>query len=116
VKRARLVIRPRAEADIDELAAFIARDSTAAALRFLNQVEGLFRLLSSAPGMGNPRRFRHPLLRGVRVMTVPRFPRHLVFYTAEGNRVDVIRVLHAGRDAERIMPDELRDGANGEPS
>lgn len=41
--------------------------------------------------------------REVRKWPVQGFPNHLVFYRIDGDRLDVVRVLHGSRDAEPIF-------------
>ena len=47
-----LLIKPQVYLDLDDLAAWIQQDDAKAALRFLEQAEVTFAMLSEMPGMG----------------------------------------------------------------
>ena len=47
-------------------------------------------------------------LRGVRVWQVRGFENYLVFYQPTQRGIEVIRLLHAARDIEGILADELQ--------
>jgi len=102
-------IRPRADADIDSLADYIAEENPGAALRFLSAVEKTFAALARQPGMGSPRFAHLPLLEGLRVWAVSGFENHLIFYIERSAYIDVLRVLHAARD----IPAALRESPAG---
>lgn len=95
---ARLVIAPQAERDLDEILAFIAIDSEAAAARVLRQVEQkTFRLLDR-PFMGPPVHF--PKWPGLRKVTSAPY---VIFYRASDKEVEVVRVLHGSRDLNALL-------------
>ena len=48
-------LHPEAEADLDDIIAFIAQDSVDAAGRVLDEFDGVFALLAQRPGMGHRR-------------------------------------------------------------
>ena len=91
-------IRPRADAEIDALADYIAADSPSAALRFLDATQKAFELISEQPEIGSKRYAKPPVLQGLRMCPVPDFP-----------------ATHLSRDNDVAIesPDE-RDG-NGLP-
>lgn len=91
----RLVIAPRAAADLDDILLYIARDNPEAALGLLRRLEGSSRILAERPGLG---RRRPELGAGVRVHPVGAY---LIVYRAERDRVVVVRYLHGAR---RIGP------------
>jgi len=102
--RRRILLRPEAERDLDEQADYIARDhSLEAALRFYAAVEETLALLMAQPRMGTARRFRNPLLSGVRMCVVRGWEKHLVFYRPVKGGIDVLRILHGARDLERLF-------------
>jgi toxin ParE1/3/4 len=104
----RVVVRPLAKEDLDEQARYIARDSVAAALRFLDAAESAFDRLSSMNEVGRRRAFLHPELAQVRSWPIPGFEKHVIFYRVAEGGVDVLRVLQASRDLERIFGSEER--------
>jgi toxin ParE1/3/4 len=92
------------------------------AQRFFTQAEATFTRLAGMPGMGAPYEHEHPALAGVRVLPVSRFKKHLDFYRPVAEGIEILRVLHGGRDihdllAEDFAPpgDEADDALDEEP-
>lgn len=102
----RLVVRPLAKGDLDEQARYIAHDDVEAALRFLDAAEGAFDHLRSLPEIGKARKFLHPELVNVRSWPIPRFEKHVIFYRASPERVEVLRVVHSARNLAGIFGPE----------
>jgi toxin ParE1/3/4 len=103
----RLSIYPTAEADVDDAALFIAKDSIEAALRFYDSVERTYRQIRDHP-MRSPRyELDHPKLANLRKRSVTGFRNYLVFYRIEPSIVEVIRVLHGARDIPSVLIEEL---------
>jgi toxin ParE1/3/4 len=102
----RIVVRPKAEADLNEQARYIARDSLDAALRFWDAAESAFDRLLSFPEIGTSRRFQHPSLSSVRSWPIPGFEKFVIFYRASSTRIDVLRIIHAARDLAGIFGPE----------
>lgn len=98
-----LLIKPQVYLDLDELAAWIQRDNSQAALRFLEQAEATFQSLADMPGLGGPFAVKNPRLAGLRCFPIKEFPNHLVFYLPIRDGVDVVRVLHGARDLPKIL-------------
>lgn len=84
--------RPLALADLAEIWSFIADDSEANADRFLDKLDKALRLLATQPQMG---RTRPELMAGL--LSRP-YARYVVFYRAQPDGIDVVRVLHSARD------------------
>jgi toxin ParE1/3/4 len=101
-----IIIRPRADRDLDEHAAFIARDNLDASRRFYDAAAQAFEQLAMMPEMGSPRIFRNPALADLRLWRIPGFERHLIFYRPIQDGIEVIRVLHAARDIDGILGQE----------
>jgi plasmid stabilization system protein ParE len=103
----RLVIQPRARADIleqvDYLLEVFAYD---AAARFPEAVQEACTLLLEHPTLGSPREFAVERLAGVRAWPVPGFEDVRVYYLAERDLVRVVRVLHRRRDVVGIFREE----------
>lgn len=103
----RLSIRPRADADIDEAAAFLAMQSTLLAERFLDRIGDTLELIRDRPLLWPTCGFiDHPRLIGLRRRSVVGFPNHVVFYLTHVDGVDVIRLLHGARDIATILGNE----------
>jgi toxin ParE1/3/4 len=84
--------RPLAFADLAEIWSFLADDSEANADRFLVRLEAKLALLATQPQMG---RQRDELMAGMRS-----FPhaRYIVFFIAQADGIEIVRVLHSARD------------------
>jgi toxin ParE1/3/4 len=91
----RLIFRPRAEADLESIRAFIVADSPRAAIRFLGSIEKRCRSLLDFPGQG---RARNDLFKGLRVLS---FGRSVVIgYLTSEETVEVLRVWYGGQNYE----------------
>jgi len=55
--------------------------------------------------MGSLRYAHLPMLEGLRVLAVPDFGNHLVFYIERSSHADVLRVLHSARDIPLALLD-----------
>lgn len=84
--------RPLALADLAEIWSFIADDSEANADRFLVKLETRLKLLATQPRMGRERSELRAEMRS--------FPyaRYVVFFMAQSDGIEIVRVLHSGRD------------------
>jgi toxin ParE1/3/4 len=102
----RIVRHDAAWQDLDDLAAFIQKDSPQAAIRFLEKAEESFRLLARSPELGGLCTFPHPRMSGIRVWSVKGFPNHLIFYRPIEHGIEVVRVLHGARDIEAVFEDD----------
>jgi plasmid stabilization system protein ParE len=87
----RVIVRPKAEADLSEAARWYEAQRPTLGGQFLDEISRVLILLKESPE-------RHPLYyRGFRRLLTRRFP-YKVFYRIEGGNVIVVRVLHAKRD------------------
>jgi len=74
------------------------------AWRFLAAVELTLAKLGKQPGMGSLRRFRNPLLQGLRSFRVePPFDKLLVFYRSTEQTLQAWRLMHGARDLPRRL-------------
>ncbi len=98
-------LRPRAEREIDQAAAYYARSDIDTALRLYDVVDHALELLADNPAMGT-RRYAH-LLPGVllRMWPLQRFP-YIIFYLDVPRTLDVLRFLHAHRDIPAALKEE----------
>jgi toxin ParE1/3/4 len=96
----RIVIRPRADFDLDEQADFIARDSVAAARRFYEATTRAFTTLASMPELGGSWESRNPKYAELRMWAVRGFEKHVIFYRVIPDGIEIVRVLHSARDLE----------------
>ena len=98
----RVVFAREAEADLTEIALFIARDNKPRALSFTRELRQAARQLGDMP-----RAF--PLIPRYEHYGVRRRPygNYLIFDRVEDDRLTVLHVLHGARDYERLLfPDE----------
>jgi toxin ParE1/3/4 len=100
---ARIILRPAADEEIDEIAARIARDNLRAAHKFLDAVYDAFDLLVAWPRIGTRRSAKHPSLKGLRSYPIPRFRDYLIFYLPVEGGIEVAHVTHGSRDLPALL-------------
>lgn len=98
-----VVPRQLALQDVDEaLAHYLAEDSEAAAMGFIDALAQAYQHIGRHPATGSPR-YAHELnLPGLRSWPLTKYP-HLVFYMERADHIDVWRVLHGQRDIPTWM-------------
>lgn len=103
---AHILIRPKAQADMDDTAEYLGRENPASALRFLAGTEETFQQLLATPGLGRVREYLNPKLKDLRSWRIRGFEKWLVFYRTTGNRIEVVRILHGARDLAPVLSEE----------
>ena len=93
----RFFVTRRAEADIDEILAFISLDDPDASFAFYERLITQFRMLAENPKAGRERADLNEGLRGFP------FGNYLIFYRIWAGEVAIARVLHSARDLEEIF-------------
>src|SRR5882672_5756683 len=93
---------PQAWQDALEIVEYIGTDNPEAASRFVPALEETCTQLVALPGMGSARPFQRKDLKGVRMAPGTGFESYLIFYTAAGRSIKVLRILHAARDFPTI--------------
>lgn len=92
----RVVIRPRAEADLREARDWYESQRAGLGAEFLAELDATIQLLIREPR-------RHPVYyRGFYRVLAQRFP-YKVFYRVEDNQIIIFRILHARRDHPRLL-------------
>lgn len=92
------IILPSAEADLDSIWEFIARDSPQNADRFVDSIYNFYReTLAYQVMMGRP---RDRLAPGIRSYV---FQRYLIFYRPVDDGVEVVHVYQGNRDIESLF-------------
>jgi toxin ParE1/3/4 len=88
---------PRARSDLRGIGGYIARDNRARAISFVEELQQVCNRLAEHPLMGRARPEFQPLLRS--------FPYgdYIIFYRPSGGGVQIVRILHAARDAKRQL-------------
>jgi len=95
--------KPQAERDIEECFVFIGEDNLDVAVHFLVAVEDTIEIIAKNPFIGSVREFKDSKAQNIRMMLVKGFRSYQIFYTATGDRIEIIRVLHSARDLPDIF-------------
>jgi toxin ParE1/3/4 len=96
----RLVVRPQALTDLDDIFDYIAEDSLDRAIGFIRKLYEQMEKLATNPNMGRRRDELLPELR-----SLP-YGNYLIFYVPLDDGVDVVRVLNGARDLEALFQNE----------
>lgn len=88
-----IVIAPLAKRDLEDIAATIAAENAAAAIRLVDRFEKATLLLAARPYAGA--RFLLQTARPLRKMSVHPY---ILFYRVDAGELRIVRVLHAARD------------------
>jgi toxin ParE1/3/4 len=100
-----VIFSPEAEADLEDIAAYIAADNPARALSFVQELRARCRQIAHMPEA-------FPLVpdfeaAGYRRRVVRNY---LVFYRIKAGAIQIVRILHGARDYESLLggttPDE----------
>jgi toxin ParE1/3/4 len=86
----KIVWRQRARAEIETIVSEIAKDSTAGAVRILDQILHMISFLKDWPDLGREAR------RGLRELVVAR-TKYVVLYRRSAGKVTIVRVVHGMR-------------------
>ncbi len=98
-----LVLRDRAQKDIESAIDFYLRDAgEKIALAFIDALESAYGTISKQPAIGSPRYAYELGMQDLRCWGLKRFP-YLIFYAESGDNIDIWRVLHAKRDIPAWM-------------
>lgn len=92
-------------ADFENLFAwYLDKAGAEVAWRFQTALDVSLVKLSIQPDLGPPRHFRHPKLRGLRSFLVEHpFEKILIFYRANDEFLDAIRLMHGARSLQRRL-------------
>lgn len=94
---------PQFKEDLRAVANLIAEHNVDVSIRFLTNVEETARHLSICPISGTSCRFRNPVVRGLRMITVRRFRNYLIYFRLIDDRVELIRLVHGARHQQGIF-------------
>ena len=90
-------LRPLAERDIEEILSYIAKESPAAASRWLGALKETFARLADMPKMGLARPEIRPDLRCFAIGN------YLIAYREIEGGVEIVRVLHGARQWQELL-------------
>src|SRR5262245_50912947 len=99
----RIVRRPEALNDLEEIQFAIGQNSMMAPERFSVAAERAFELLASMPELGGRFESDHPILSKLRVWPIRRFRKYLILYRPLSDGIEVVRVVHGARDIEALF-------------
>ena len=91
------------EHDILDLARWIAKDSHAMAMRFLDSVEETVSGLQHMPGKGSRKRFRGRGITDLRSWAVRGFPNHLILYDLRPDGVYVLAIVRGSDRYTKLL-------------
>jgi toxin ParE1/3/4 len=91
------LISPLAEADLEEIWQYIARDNRTAADHLHATFRDKFLMLANRPLLGERREDLRPNLRAFTV------GRYVIYYRPSEDAIEVIRVLHSARDVRALF-------------
>jgi toxin ParE1/3/4 len=98
----RAIVRPAARRDLVQHFAYIGENSNlATARRFQAAARATFVELAQSPGMGAPHKVEK--FPRVRMWRIREFEKYLIFYESIGGDVEIMRVIHAAQDYNRIV-------------
>jgi toxin ParE1/3/4 len=98
-----LILTPRAREDIKQIAAYIEEHNPQASTAFRQTLQHIYEVLLDLPEMGSVRNFRNPEMKGLRMLTLPKFKNYLLFYRPASERLEIVRVLHGARDVSSLF-------------
>ena len=88
----------RAERDLDQVEAYIAKDNPRAAVEMVLTIVAAVEQLDAFPGMGRVGR-----VEGTKELVVEGTP-YIVPYRKQGNQLEILRVYHTARLWPEIFP------------
>ncbi len=94
----RVVVSAEAEADLDEIASYIAEQNVATAVNFAHELRQTCEALADAP-RGYPLVPRYEHL-GIRRRP---FGNYLIFYRVGPAAIEIVHILHGARDYEPLL-------------
>jgi len=101
-----LDLAEEADADIEEIGLYFARQAPEVEGRFYLAFNKTICQLVTSPFLGERCRFRNPKTKGMRVWQVSSFSNYLIFYRPKGDTLQVLRVIHGARDYMTIFEND----------
>ncbi len=90
-------LRPQAEADIEAIALYIAKDNPSAAKRWYNDIYRCCQRIGEMPGIGISRPEVRPDLRSFSIGN------YLILYRQISEGAEIVRVVHGARQWEDLF-------------
>jgi toxin ParE1/3/4 len=99
----RIIISVPARNDLNRHYDFIAQSNPEAALRFFDAARQTFGDLARMPGMGGSYTSPNIRLKNLQKWQVKGFTKFLIFYRAQDDTIEILRILGATQDIESIL-------------
>ncbi|MCL1471068.1 type II toxin-antitoxin system RelE/ParE family toxin [Argonema antarcticum] len=93
----KIIVKPKATLDLKNAFDYIAEDNFDIALRFFDSARQTFAQLSLMPGMGKIYKTE------LRKWPIKDFKKYFIFYRANDEFIEVVRVIHSAQDIEAIL-------------
>ena len=106
---ARIIERPKARTELEDIAVYIGLRRPAAARRFLAAAEKAYATIAAMPQIGSLWRAESVRFRGVRYFPIPRYPNYVIFYRPLADGAEILHILHGARDIQRILDAQVDD-------
>ncbi len=100
---ARVIERPKARQELEDIAVFIGMRSPSAALRLLAAARKTYDALAAMPEMGAVWETENLRFQGLRHFPISRYPNYVIFYRALADGVEVLHVLRGARNIQSIL-------------
>ncbi|MEO6596555.1 MAG: type II toxin-antitoxin system RelE/ParE family toxin [Planctomycetota bacterium] len=97
----RFVLAPLAKQDLQDINAYIAKDSTSAARRVIRELRAKMSQLAESPGLGHKHEFIPQ--EDPRVVVVYSY---LIVFCPERRPIEIARVIYGGMDLEQVFAQE----------
>jgi toxin ParE1/3/4 len=97
-----VTITAEAEADLEQIATYVAEQSPSSALKLIRELRGRCQSLLDAPRA-------YPLVPRYERFGIRRRPfgRYLIFYRVSADTIEIVHILHGARDYETLLfPEE----------
>ena len=98
-----VVVRPSAQAEIDDLAEWIARDNPDAAQRFLHAIAQTAAYLIASPSIGRRWELQDLPDAEIRFWHVAGFRDYLIFYRMIESGIEILHLVHGARDLPSLL-------------
>jgi toxin ParE1/3/4 len=105
---ARIVERPKARQELEDIAVHIGTNRPSAARRFLAAAQKVYGTLAAMPEVGALWERENPRFAGVRHFPIPRYPNYVIFYRPLSGGVEILHIFHAARDLRTILEEGSR--------
>lgn len=101
----RISIRPAVSIDIDQHVAYLTQNNPQAAMRFFDAARQTFATLARMPSIGRIYRQEEDETQDIRRWAIKGFKNYIIFYRFDSTMIEVIRILHAAQDLDRLLED-----------